>query len=76
MTRWCSVCRYEVAVEGFDLGARCLELGLEPDQAEIDFNDLFRDASGAIVTYPRWPTVEESELWARAGRSVEVVAWL
>lgn len=49
-----------------------LQLGLEP---ELEF-DVQRDANGDVVTYPRWPAIEESELWARGGRPVEVVAHL
>jgi DnaK suppressor protein len=28
---WCSVCHHEPAVEGFDLGEKCLQLGSQPE---------------------------------------------
>ena len=73
MTKWCSVCRFFPSSPNFDLCAKCLHLGLQP---ELDYDGVFRDANGDVVTYPRWPAIEESELWARRGRSVETVGYL
>lgn len=57
----CSVCRYYPAAPHFDLCEKCLDLVDEQDRVQFLIH---------------WPVVEWSELKARNGRAVEVVAWL